>query len=101
MSMMWPPHRVKIVSTPSFLRAFATRWPPETSVASLLFGRSVSSAVVELVALGTDADAVLTAFMLPPDAEYTDCAGGMRAGGSGITARSLNDHYRSCDATGA
>src|SRR3954469_25053532 len=29
MSMMCPPHRVKIVWTPSAFRAFATRWPPE------------------------------------------------------------------------
>ena len=29
MSMMWPPHRVKIVSTPSAFSAFATRCPPE------------------------------------------------------------------------
>src|SRR5262245_24855347 len=29
MSMMWPPQRVKITSTPSFFRARATRCPPE------------------------------------------------------------------------
>src|SRR5882672_10782709 len=29
MSMMCPPQRVKIVSTPSALSAFATKWPPD------------------------------------------------------------------------
>src|SRR6266851_7105936 len=29
MSMMWPPHSVKMTSTPSFLSALATRLPPE------------------------------------------------------------------------
>src|SRR6266446_6533550 len=29
MSMIWPPHSVKIASTPSFLSALATRLPPE------------------------------------------------------------------------
>src|ERR1700739_1256849 len=29
MSMIWPPHRVKMASTPSFLSALATRLPPE------------------------------------------------------------------------
>src|SRR5919197_6648435 len=29
MSMMWPPHRVKMVSIPSAFSALATRWPPE------------------------------------------------------------------------
>src|SRR5713101_5913458 len=29
MSMMCPPHRVKITSTPSAFNALATRWPPE------------------------------------------------------------------------
>src|ERR1700733_13408845 len=46
MSMMWPPHNVKMVSTPSFLSAFATRWPPETTAASRLLGCKVLSAVV-------------------------------------------------------
>src|SRR3569623_1885461 len=50
MSMMWPPHSEKIVSTPSFLSAFATRWPPETTPALRVFCLSVSSAVVLLVA---------------------------------------------------
>src|SRR5690348_4263666 len=27
--MIWPPHRVKMASTPSFLSALATRLPPE------------------------------------------------------------------------
>src|SRR5207253_9677879 len=46
MSMMCPPHRVKIVSTPSFLRALATMCPPEMTSASRVFRLSVSSAVV-------------------------------------------------------
>src|SRR6185312_2768358 len=46
MSMMCPPQSVKIVSTPSFFRAFATRCPPETTLASRLFCWRVSSAVV-------------------------------------------------------
>src|SRR6516162_9067529 len=46
MSMMWPPQSVKIVSTPSFFSALATRWPPETTSASRLLRLSVSSAVV-------------------------------------------------------
>src|SRR5918911_1579899 len=29
MSIMWPPHRVKMVSIPSAFSALATRWPPE------------------------------------------------------------------------
>src|SRR3954451_398592 len=43
--MMWPPHRVKMVSTPSLLRALATSRPPETTSASRLFLCSVSVAV--------------------------------------------------------
>src|SRR5579872_674916 len=39
MSMIWPPQRVKMASTPSFLSALATRLPPEifglASVAAL------------------------------------------------------------------
>src|SRR5947208_2168150 len=46
MSMIWPPHRVKIVSTPSALRALATSRPPETMFASLLLRLSVSPAVL-------------------------------------------------------
>src|SRR5580700_1568290 len=46
MSMMCPPHRVKMVSTPSFFRALATRCPPEMTSASRLLRLSVSSAVV-------------------------------------------------------
>src|SRR5882762_6989256 len=46
MSMTWPPHRVKIVSTPSFLSALATKCPPEMTLASRVFRLSVSSAVV-------------------------------------------------------
>ncbi len=42
MSMIWPPHSVKIVSTPSFFSALATRWPPEMTPASLLYLASVS-----------------------------------------------------------
>src|SRR5271165_1207421 len=47
MSMMCPPHSVKIVSTPSLLSALATRCPPDTTLASRLFCCSVSSAVVD------------------------------------------------------
>src|SRR2546423_8450886 len=46
MSMMCPPHRVKMVSTPSFFSALATRCPPEMTSALRLFRLSVSSAVV-------------------------------------------------------
>src|SRR6267378_8175673 len=46
MSMMCPPQSVKIVSTPSFFSALATRCPPEMTLASRLFRLSVSSAVV-------------------------------------------------------
>src|SRR5580658_8043589 len=53
MSMMWPPHSVKIVSTPSFFSAFATRCPPETTPASRLLRLSVSSAVEVAGAAGT------------------------------------------------
>src|ERR1700730_2295047 len=45
MSMMWPPHSVKIVSTPSFLSALATSLPPEITLPTLFFCFSVSSAV--------------------------------------------------------
>src|SRR5580704_3667376 len=64
--MMWPPQSVKIVSTPSLLSARATRWPPEINVASLLFGRSVSSAVLDAGAPAAGADTVLTALISPP-----------------------------------
>src|SRR6266436_6831261 len=46
MSMMCPPHRVKIVSTPSFFSALATKCPPEMTLASRVLRLSVSSAVV-------------------------------------------------------
>ena len=45
MSMMWPPHSVKIVSTPSFLSARATRWPPEMTLPLRSFLASVSREV--------------------------------------------------------
>src|SRR2546427_12837999 len=48
MSMMWPPQSVKMVSTPSFFRALATRWPPEMTPVSRLLRLSVSSAVLVL-----------------------------------------------------
>src|ERR1700736_6879534 len=51
--MMCPPHSVKIVSTPSFFSAFATRWPPEATPASRLFLCRVSSGVVDFVCPGT------------------------------------------------
>src|ERR1700722_4690655 len=92
MSMMWPPQSVKIVSTPSFLSARATRWPPDIRAASLLFGRSVSSAVVGVGALGAATDAVLTAFILPPVSRNvygaTDDAGN-RSGGTSTAQRLL------------
>src|SRR5438270_3403644 len=46
MSMMCPPHSVKIVSTPSLFSALATRWPPEMTVESRVLRLRVSSAVV-------------------------------------------------------
>src|SRR5918994_1726312 len=51
MSMMCPPHSVKMVSTPSFFRALATRCPPEirSSVASSLVVWSPLSAMVALL----------------------------------------------------
>src|ERR1700689_2458389 len=57
MSMMWPPHNVKIVSTPSFLSAFATRCPPETTAASRLLGCKVLSAVVVAAVVAAAEDA--------------------------------------------
>src|ERR1700679_1547588 len=62
--MMCPPHRVKMVSTPSFFSALATRWPPEITLASRIFRCSVSSAVVALVGL----EMGLTVAILSPDA---------------------------------
>src|ERR1700712_1760169 len=49
MSMIWPPHRVKIVSTPSAFSALATRWPPDSTLPSRRFCASVSSAVLVVV----------------------------------------------------
>src|SRR5919106_5457225 len=43
---MCPPQSVKIVSTPSFFRALAARWPPEMTTVSVLFLWRVSVAVV-------------------------------------------------------
>src|ERR1700733_887225 len=57
MSMMWPPHNVKMVSTPSFLSAFATRCPPETTAASRLLGCKVLSAVVVAAVVAAAEDA--------------------------------------------
>src|ERR1700688_4907025 len=54
MSMMWPPQRVKITSIPSFLRAFATRWPPESVCAgwsASSFGRSLAIGAVWAIRL--------------------------------------------------
>src|ERR1700741_2447585 len=53
--MMCPPHRVKIVSTPSFFSALATRWPPETTPASRLLRCRGSSAVLDAAAAGVAA----------------------------------------------
>src|SRR3989304_3928098 len=44
MSMMWPPHSVKIASIPSFFSALATRWPPEMVSAGSSVGRSFFAA---------------------------------------------------------
>src|SRR5258705_4631600 len=52
MWMMSPPQSVKIVSTPSLFSALATRWPPETTLASRVLRFSVSSAVVDAGAAG-------------------------------------------------
>src|SRR5271170_2740075 len=60
--MMWPPQSVKMVSTPSFLSALATRWPPEITLASRLLRCRVSSAVVALTGLGVG----FTVAMLSP-----------------------------------
>src|SRR6266403_5029166 len=49
--MMWPPHSVKILSTPSFLSALATSRPPEITWPALFFCFSVSSAVVVTAAI--------------------------------------------------
>src|SRR3954451_24258359 len=52
MSMMCPPHKVKMVSTPSALRAFATRWPPDISAgagSAPFVARALSPAVVPVV----------------------------------------------------
>src|SRR3954454_11386084 len=52
MSMMWPPQRVKMVSTPSAFSAFATRWPPEISAgagSAPFVARALSPAVVPVV----------------------------------------------------
>src|SRR6266851_8048349 len=40
MSMMWPPHSVKMTSTPSFLSALATRLPPEILALSVTVFRA-------------------------------------------------------------
>ena len=48
-SMMCPPQRVKIVSTPSFASAAPTKCPPEMTPASWLFLARVSSAVVDRI----------------------------------------------------
>src|ERR671918_414114 len=53
MSMMWPPHSVKIVSTPSFRSALAARWPPEMTLASVLRCFSVSVAVLDMIPLAS------------------------------------------------
>src|SRR5579872_5455281 len=60
--MMCPPHSVKMVSTPSFFSAFATRCPPETTPASRLFFCRVSSAVV---VAGLDGTGAATLMLVP------------------------------------
>src|ERR1700757_4612069 len=64
MSIMCPPHSVKIVSTPSFLRALATRCPPETMSGSALLRANVSWAVAS-VDLTACAIAMKTSLALP------------------------------------
>src|SRR5215467_16310976 len=66
MSMMCPPHSVKMVSTPSFLRALATRWPPETMLGSALLRARVSWAVA-CVDLTACAVAMKTSLALPDE----------------------------------
>src|SRR6516225_9593151 len=66
MSMMCPPHSVKMVSTPSFLRALATRWPPETTLGSALLRARVSWAVAS-VDLTACAVAMKTSLALPDE----------------------------------
>src|SRR5574341_2453650 len=55
--MMWPPQSVQITSTPSFLSALATKWPPEITgpVASVLVSLLVGVAMVSSLSfLGKD-----------------------------------------------
>src|SRR5271165_984730 len=77
MSMMWPPQSVKIVSTPSFLSALATRWPPEITLASRLLRCRVSSAVLGLAGIGVG----FTVAMLSPNSRMDPAkpSGGARA----------------------
>src|SRR5713101_2583470 len=78
MSMMWPPHSVKMTSTPSFLSALATRLPPEILALSVtVFGASVG------VTLTVPVPAIL---LLPRQLLYRavaehrrECANRMRA----------------------
>src|ERR1700747_3713097 len=89
--MMWPPQSVKIVSTPSFFRALATRWPPEMTSASRLLRLSVSSAVVVvLLSAGLGAvSSIKPPFLIPTSAtagspsSQRRCPGTARRGDSG------------------
>src|SRR5258706_16383942 len=63
MSMIWPPHSVKIVSTPSFFSARATRCPPEITSALRDFCLSVSSAVLAAGRLSMTEDIALLPFL--------------------------------------
>src|SRR4029077_1065411 len=80
MSMICPPHSVKMVSTPSALRALATRWPPEMTFASRLFCCSVSSAVLRASALGLPSGFSVIFFAAVVDmfANSPSCFAGLR-----------------------
>jgi hypothetical protein len=49
MSMMCPPHRVKITSIPSAFSAFATKWPPEIISGSRTVSEGVLSGAVLVI----------------------------------------------------
>src|SRR5579859_709296 len=79
MSMMWPPQSVKMVSTPSFFRALATKWPPEITFASRLLRCRVSSAVVALGGL----EVGFTVAIVSPDSGINEPYSRFVSGSSG------------------
>src|SRR3954451_19855347 len=95
MSMIWPPQRVKIVSTPSFFSAFATRWPPEATPACRLFRCRVSSAVVEcfLSIVSAGAGTGLTLAMVPYSSRGPSVANGLVCE-MGLTDRKVSRSQR-------